>query len=98
METQRKAALIQEIATLRGELKVYQSREAEWERGKQECQQIDITERKQADVEIKKQLNELQRWQGVMMGRECRILDLKREVNELLDTASRSLSHPSAEL
>ena len=37
METQRKAALIQEIATLRGELKIYQSRDAKWERTKQEC-------------------------------------------------------------
>ena len=57
MDKQREAALIQEIDTLRGELKSYQSREAEWEQANQERQQIDITERKQADEEIRK-LNE----------------------------------------
>lgn len=44
----------------------------------------DITERKRADEEIKIQLEELQRWHEAMLGREDRILELKREVNELL--------------
>lgn len=50
---------------------------------------LDITERKHAEHEIQKQLHELQRWQEVMLGREDRVLGLKREVNELL--AQRNL-------
>lgn len=41
-------------------------------------------ERKRADEEIRSQLQELQRWHEAMLGREERILQLKREVNELL--------------
>jgi DNA-binding NtrC family response regulator len=37
-----------------------------------------------ADQEIRTQLNELQRWHDVMLGREDRVLELKIEVNELL--------------
>lgn len=44
----------------------------------------DISERKRADQEIRTQLQELQRWHEAMLGREDRILELKREVNELL--------------
>jgi PAS domain S-box-containing protein len=54
MDTQRKAELIQEIDTLRSELKSYQSREAEWKRAKQDRQQIDITAHKQAEEEIRR--------------------------------------------
>jgi PAS domain S-box-containing protein len=43
----------------------------------------DITERKLAEKEIRAQLDELRRWQSVTMGRENRVLELKREVNEL---------------
>lgn len=45
---------------------------------------IDITERKKAEELVLDQLNELQRWQKVMIGREERNLELKHEVNELL--------------
>ena len=41
-------------------------------------------ERIRADEEIKNQLQELQRWHEAMLGREDRVLELKREVNELL--------------
>jgi len=41
-------------------------------------------ERKRADAEIQKQLHELQRWHEATLGREERVLELKREVNELL--------------
>jgi len=44
----------------------------------------DITERRLAEAAIQKQLHELQRWQEAMLGREDRIMELKREVNELL--------------
>jgi PAS domain S-box-containing protein len=44
----------------------------------------DITERKKTDAEIRAQLHELQRWHEAMLGREERVIELKREVNELL--------------
>ena len=39
---------------------------------------------KRADEEIRNQLAELRRWHEATLGREDRILELKREVNELL--------------
>jgi len=44
----------------------------------------DITERKKSDEQIREQLEELLRWQEVMMGREDRVQTLKAEVNALL--------------
>ena len=44
----------------------------------------DITERKVADEAFASQLEELQRWHEVMLGREERNVQLKIEVNELL--------------
>ncbi|MDR3458140.1 MAG: response regulator [Verrucomicrobiae bacterium] len=41
-------------------------------------------ERKRTEVELQKQLRELQRWHEATLGREDRIMELKREVNELL--------------
>lgn len=49
----------------------------------------DITERKEADEQIREQLAELLRWQSIMMGREDRIQALKQEVNELLAQLQR---------
>jgi PAS domain S-box-containing protein len=43
-----------------------------------------ITERKRSEQAIKAQLDELQRWHEITLGRENRVLDLKREVNALL--------------
>jgi len=43
----------------------------------------DITERKKTEEKIKDQLDELKRWQAVMLGREDRVQELKREVNDL---------------
>jgi len=43
----------------------------------------DITERKQAEVELKQQLAELQQWYEVMLDREARVLELKREADAL---------------
>jgi PAS domain S-box-containing protein len=45
---------------------------------------LDITERKRTEEQIERQLKELQRWQDVMLGREERVLEVKKEVNELL--------------
>lgn len=41
-------------------------------------------ERRLAGARLARQLDELRRWQAVTLGRETRILGLKREVNELL--------------
>jgi PAS domain S-box-containing protein len=45
---------------------------------------IDITARKHAEQTVREQLDELLRWQRVMLGREGRVIELKAEVNELL--------------
>lgn len=45
---------------------------------------IDITELKEKDQKILDQLDELKRWQNVMLDREDRVIELKKEVNELL--------------
>jgi PAS domain S-box-containing protein len=57
----------------------------------------DITERKQAESQLQERLNELQRWYNVSLGREKRILDLKREVNGLLGKAGQTPRYSSAE-
>jgi PAS domain S-box-containing protein len=57
----------------------------------------DITERKRAEDTMKEQLEELRRWQEVTLGRETRILDLKREVNELLAEKNRPSRYSSVE-
>lgn len=44
----------------------------------------DITRRKRVDEELAQQLRELQRWRAVTLGREGRVIELKREVDELL--------------
>jgi PAS domain S-box-containing protein len=50
----------------------------------------DITERRRAAEQMAAQLAELLRWQAAMLGREGRLQELKREVNEL----SRRQGHP----
>lgn len=49
----------------------------------------DITDRKKAEEKITAQLDELKRWQAVMVGRENRNIELKLEVNELLKEAGK---------
>lgn len=48
---------------------------------------LDITARKQAEEKIRGQIEELQRWHEVTLGREERIISLKQEVNALLAAA-----------
>ncbi len=57
----------------------------------------DISARKQADGQLKHQISELQRWQEATLGREMRILELKREINELLKAQGKPLRYASAE-
>lgn len=60
-----------------------------------QCNIRDITEHKRAELLRKTQIAELQRWHNVTMGREGRILELKREVNELLDANGQTLRYSS---
>lgn len=55
-----------------------------------------ITERKLAEEELKRQLDELKRWHSVMLDREDRVLELKREINELLSRTGEPPRYPSA--
>lgn len=57
---------------------------------------VDITERRRAEKQLAEQLHELQRWHDVMLDREDRVIDLKREVNELLARGEEPLRYPSA--
>ncbi len=55
----------------------------------------DVTERKLAEDRIRSQLDELRRWHSAMLGREVRILQLKREVNEALARAGQAPRYAS---
>jgi len=59
------------------------------------CVTRDITERKQAEQRILAQLDELRRWQEVTLGREDRVLELKREVNQLRQRLGEPARYPS---
>ena len=55
----------------------------------------DVTGQKQAEEQNARQLAELQRWQAVMLDREDRNMELKREVNELLRRMGEPVRYPS---
>lgn len=59
---------------------------------------MDMTERRQAEETLREQLHELRRWQAVMLDREDRVLDLKREVNALLAEYGLPPRYPSVSL
>ena len=56
----------------------------------------DITEQRRVGEKLTEQLHELQRWHNVMLDREGRVIELKREDNELLAKAGESPRYPSA--
>ena len=58
----------------------------------------DITKRKQTEDKLIEQVEELRRWHEATLGREMRVLDLKREVNELLGSAGAPPRYPSADV
>lgn len=58
---------------------------------------LDITDRIQAEEKVRSQLVELQRWQDVMVGREGRVQEIKREVNELCRRLDEPARYPSQE-
>jgi hypothetical protein len=56
----------------------------------------DITERRAAEAQLTADLAELRRWNEATLGREARVLDLKREVNETLAQVGELPRYPSA--
>jgi hypothetical protein len=50
---------------------------------------INISERKKADQELKDRLDELERFSRLTVDRELKMIDLKEEVNHLLEQLSR---------
>ena len=58
---------------------------------------LDITQRKQAEEQMAKHLDELRRWQTVTLGREGRVAEMKREVNALSVRLGQPPPYPSAE-
>ena len=57
---------------------------------------LDITELKKAEEQLSAQLDELQRWNLATLGRENRILELKKEVNECLRQQGKPPKYQSA--
>ncbi len=57
----------------------------------------DITANHQYQEQLAAQVEELRRWQDATLGREMRILELKREVNALLAKLGQPPNYPSAE-
>lgn len=58
---------------------------------------LDITEREKSRQQLQAQLDELNRWQDATLGREDRVLELKREINTLLARIGEPPRYPSAE-
>ncbi|WP_157068112.1 PAS domain S-box protein [Desulfosarcina cetonica] len=56
---------------------------------------VDITGQKQAEEKIKRQLAELRAWQNMILDREDRVQELKREVNEQLERLGEPIRYPS---
>lgn len=56
---------------------------------------VDITDQKQAEEKIKRQLAELRVWQNMILDREDRVQKLKNEVNEQLERLNEPIRYPS---
>jgi PAS domain S-box-containing protein len=54
----------------------------------------DISEQKKAEAEIRQQLQELERFNSVSVGRELRMIELKKEINELFRQAGKPPRYP----
>lgn len=57
----------------------------------------DITQRKKIERDNRQQLDELKRWFALMTQREDRILELKREVNSLLEELQKPMKYESVQ-
>jgi PAS domain S-box-containing protein len=62
-----------------------------------QCNIRDISARKHADDRQLEQLDELRRWQQATLGREDRILTIKKEVNQLLAAQGQPPRYPSVQ-
>ena len=51
---------------------------------------LDITDRKKAEKEIKEKYKELSRFRRMAIGRELKMIELKKEINELLEVTGNS--------
>ena len=51
---------------------------------------LDITDRKKAEKEIQEKYTELSRFRRMAIGREQKMIELKKEINELLDATGNS--------
>ncbi len=58
---------------------------------------IDINKRIMAEVKIRDQFKELRRWHEAMLNREKRIMQLKREVNDLLVARGLEIKYASVQ-
>lgn len=58
----------------------------------------EIAERGRTEEKLAEQLDELHRWHDAMLGREDRVQELKREVNELCRRAGETVRYPSQEV
>jgi PAS domain S-box-containing protein len=56
----------------------------------------DLTERKRNEEKLHATVDELERFNRVMLNREQRVLELKKEINQLLAAAGRPPAYPSA--
>ena len=56
---------------------------------------VDLSERKVMEDQLRRQLEELMCWQDVMLGREDRVQELKKEINELLIRLGLPIRYPS---
>src|ERR1035437_7269619 len=56
----------------------------------------DVSERKQAEAQVAEQLDELSHWHAAMLGREDRVIEVKKEVNALRARLGEPPSYPSA--
>lgn len=56
---------------------------------------IDITERKQAEEKLKQKMKQLERFNKVAVDRELRMIEMKREINDLLEKAGLEKKYSS---
>lgn len=57
----------------------------------------DISPIKKAELQLKKQLNELKRYKEVTIGREMRVIELKKEINDLCRKYNEPVKYSSTE-
>ncbi len=57
----------------------------------------DVTRRKKVEDKLANNLKELRRWHNAMLGREERVLELKKEVNDLLIQTGKAVRYTSIE-